>query len=177
MAEALPFWLPFYLIYLKFDYNLSNITRGLFIYATGDTIAALLLNQFSVGRMLGMMFLGATIYAFEIPNYFKWIDTKLQKTPSLKNSLLRTTLSLAYFSPLWVFRHLIFIKLVSGKIDEISWDLLRIAAISFLVNLPVSFTANYLIQNKVSPARRFMVSALFSAVMAVYFAVAATWFK
>ena len=124
-----------------------------------------------------MMFIGATFYAFEIPNYFKWIDLKLGKEPTLKNALLRTTLSVAYFSPLWVFRHLIFIKLVSGKMDEISWDLLRIAAVSFLVNLPVSFSANYLIQNKVSPNRRFLVSAFFSAVMAVYFALAATLFK
>jgi hypothetical protein len=45
------------------------------------------------------------------------------------------------------------------------------------VNLPVSFTANYLIQNKVSYERRFMASALFSALMAIYFALAATWFK
>ncbi len=127
--------------------------------------------------MAGMMFLGATVYAFEIPNYFKWIDLKLEKKPGIRNRLLRTSLSIAYFSPLWVFRHLIFIKLVSGKMDEISWDLLRIAAVSFAVNLPVSFTANYLIQNHIAPARRFMISALFSAVMAVYFALAANWFK
>ena len=162
---------------MRFDYNIANITRGFLIYATGDTVAALLQDQFSLGRMTGMMLIGATFYAFEIPNYFKWIDTKLEKEHTLKNALLRTTLSLAYFNPLWVFRHLIFIKVFSGKEAEITFDLLRIAFVSFTVNLPVSFTANYLIQNKVSSKHRFMVSAFFSAVMAVYFALAATLFK
>lgn len=161
---------------MKFDYTRTNIIRGFLIYATGDTVAALLQNQFSWSRLAGMMLLGATVYAFEIPNYFKWIDTKLENKPSFLNSVQRTALSMVYFSPIWVFRHLIFIKLFSGKFDDISWDLLRVASISFLVNLPVSFTANYLIQNKVALKHRFMVSALFSAVMAVYYALAANWF-
>ena len=162
---------------MRFDYNLANITRGFLIYATGDTVAALMQNQFSFGRMAGMMLVGASFYAFEIPNYFKWIDTKLVRVHTLKNALLRTSMSLAYFNPLWVFRHLIFIKIFSGKTDEITFDLLRIAFVSFTVNLPVSFSANYLIQNKVSSKRRFLVSAFFSAIMAVYFALAATLFK
>jgi hypothetical protein len=147
------------------------------IYATGDTVAAVLQNQFMFSRTIGMMALGATIYAIEIPNYFKWIDTKLGNKPNLLNSFQRTGLSMVYFSPLWVTRHLVFIMLFSGRVAEISWDLLRIASISFLVNLPVSFSANYLIQNKVPLRHRFMASALFSAVMAVYYALAASWFK
>jgi hypothetical protein len=162
---------------LKFDYTRRNIVRGFLIYASGDTLAALLQHQFSLSRMAGMMLLGATVYAFEIPNYFKWIDTKLENMPTFWNSVQRTGLSVLYFSPLWVFRHLIFIKLLSGKMDEISWDLLRVAAVSFLVNLPVSFSANYLIQNKVALQNRFLASALFSALMAVYYALAANWFK
>ncbi|MBK0402035.1 hypothetical protein I5M27_03500 [Adhaeribacter sp. BT258] len=162
---------------MNFIYSRSNILRGLLIYASGDTVATLLQNQFSFSRMLGMMVLGATIYAFEIPNYFRWLDGKLVKTYTFKNSLQRTLLSLAYFSPLWITRHLFFIKLFSGNFQEITWDLFRIATISFVVNLPVSLTANYLIQNKVPYRHRFMASALFSAVMAVYFALAANWFK
>ncbi|MFC5272189.1 hypothetical protein [Adhaeribacter terreus] len=162
---------------MNFVYTRSNIFRGFLIYASGDTAAALLQNQFTVTRMLGMMVLGATLYAFEIPNYFRWLDGKLVKTNSLKNALQRTLLSLAYFSPLWIARHMFFIKLFSGNFHEISWDLFRIAAISFVVNLPVSLSANYLIQNKVPYRHRFMASALFSAIMAVYFALAATWFK
>ena len=162
---------------MKFDYTRANVIRGFLIYATGDTLAALLQNQLSLGRMAGMMLLGATVYAFEIPNYFKWIDTRLENKPTFLNSLQRTGLSLLYFSPFWVFRHLVFIKFFSGRFDEISWDLLRVASVSFLVNLPVSFSANYLIQNKVPLRHRFIASALFSAVMAVYYALAANWFK
>jgi hypothetical protein len=162
---------------LKFAYTRSNILRGFLIYAVGDTLAALFQHQFSLTRMLGMMLVGATVYAFEIPNYFKWIDRKLGQKSGLMHSLKRGALSLVYFNPLWITRHLLFIKLFSGRFHEISPDLLRIAAISFVVNLPVSFTANYLIQNKVPLRHRFLASALFSAAMAVYYALAASWFK
>lgn len=162
---------------MQLVYTKSNLLRGLLIYASGDTVAALLQNQFSVIRMLGMMLVGATIYAIEVPNYFRWLDGRLVKSDTLLNSVQRTLLSLAYFSPLWITRHMFFIKLFSAHYDEISWALFRVATISFLVNLPVSFTANYLIQNKVAYHYRFMASALFSAVMAVYFALAANWFK
>ena len=161
---------------MKFDYTRSNIIRGFLTYTSGDTVAAILQNQFSVTRMVGMMILGATVYAFEVPNYFKWIEIKLENKPTLANSLQRTALSLAYFSPLWVFRHLIFIKLFSGKMDEITWDLLRVAAVSFAINLPVSFSVNFIFQNKVPLHHRFLASAIFSALMAVYYALAATRF-
>jgi len=162
---------------LNFEYTRSNILRGCLIYAIGDTTAAFIQDQFSVWRLLGIMFIGGTVYAFEIPNYFKWLNSKLVKSDLFIDSLKRTLLSLAYFSPLWIARHLFFIKLFSGNFHEISWSLFRIAAVSFLFNLPVSFTANYLIQNKVPLRHRFLASALFSAVMAVYFALAANWFK
>jgi hypothetical protein len=162
---------------LNFEYTRSNILRGCLIYSLGDTTAALLQNQFSVWRMLGIMLVGATVYAFEIPNYFKWLNTRLVNYGSFIDYLKRTLLSMAYFSPLWIARHLFFIKLFSGNFHEISWSLFRIAAVSFMFNLPVSLTANYLIQNKVPFNHRFMASAFFSAVMAVYFALAATWFK
>ena len=57
-------------------YTKSNILKGALIYSVGDAIAALLLNEFSIYRTLGMILVGATIYAFEIPNYFTWIDRK-----------------------------------------------------------------------------------------------------
>lgn len=160
-----------------FTYTRSNILRGLLIYASGDTVATLLLNQFSITRLLGMLLIGSTLYAFEIPNYFRWLDGRLVKDNTFINSLKRTLFSLAYFSPLWIARHLFFIKLFSGHFHEISWALFQVATISFLVNLPVSFTANYLIQNKVRYKNRFMASAIFSAVMAIYFAMAASWFQ
>lgn len=160
------------LIYTRF-----NIVRGLIIYAAGDTVASIIQHQFSLTRMLGMMLVGATVYAFEIPNYFAFLDRKIPASHTLTNSLKRAALSVAYFNPLWVARHMLFIKLFSGHWSEISWDLLRVASFSFVVSLPITFTANYLIQNKVRYDIRFMVSACFSALMAVYYALAAFWFK
>ena len=149
----------------------NNILKGAIIYSTGDTIAALMMGEFSWFRLLGLIFVGATFYAYEIPNYFIWIDKRTQNQSGLKMSLYKTTLAILYFNPLWIARHLFFIMLFSGKIDEVSWDILRIGLISFLVNIPISFTANYLIQNKMPPHWRFMASAIFSALMAIYYAL------
>lgn len=158
-------------------YTRANIIRGLLIYSIGDTVAALIQDRFSVTRMLGMMLIGATVYAIEVPNYFQYIARKISGPNSFLISLKRTAMSMLYFSPLWVARHLLFIKLFSGQWHEVSWDLLRVASISFLYNIPVSVLANYFIQNKLPLHYRFMGSAVFSALMAVYYALAATWFK
>ena len=58
-----------------------------------------------------MVFIGATLYAFEIPNYFSWIVKKTNALKGLKLTLTKTTLAIAYFNPLWIARHLLFIKL------------------------------------------------------------------
>jgi len=42
-------------------YTKNNILKGAVIYAAGDSIAALILNEFSLIRLLGMMFIGATV--------------------------------------------------------------------------------------------------------------------
>ena len=51
-----------------------------------------------------------------------------------------------------------------------------ILAIRPLIDIPVSLIANYLIQNKVRLDWRFISSALFSALMAVYYALSETIF-
>lgn len=123
------------------------------------------------------MLIGATIYAFEIPNYFAWIDKKTINLNGIKKTLAKTSLAIAYFNPLWIFRHLAFIKLFSNNYEQINSGLLLIAFWSFLVNIPVSFVANYLIQNKVRLDWRFMASAIFSAIMAIYYALSETIFN
>lgn len=123
------------------------------------------------------MIVGATLYAIEIPNYFKWIDKRTSKLTGLQLTLTKTTLAIAYFNPLWIYRHLLFIKLFSGNFDEIQTDLIGVALLSFLVNIPISFIANYLIQNKVILQWRFLASATFSALMAIYYALSETIFK
>lgn len=123
-----------------------------------------------------MVLIGATLYAFEIPNYFSWIVKKTNKLKGLKLTLTKTTLAIAYFNPLWIARHLLFIKLFSGNLNDINMHLLVIALWSFLANIPISFIANYIIQNKIHLNWRFLASAIFSALMAIYYALSETIF-
>lgn len=124
-----------------------------------------------------MILVGATIYAFEIPNYFSWIDQKTKKLVGLKLTLTKTVLAIIYFNPLWIFRHLAFIKIFLGNFTEINLGLLKIAFLSFLVNIPISFLANFVIQNKFRLKWRFIASAIFSAIMAIYYALSETIFR
>jgi len=154
----------------------SDIFRGALIYAGGDLIASLILNQFSPARTLGMVVAGATVYALEIPRYFRWIDRKTAALSSLRRTLGRTGLALLYFNPLWIARHLLFIRFFSGR-SILPAELLRLGLQSFLWNIPIAFAANYLIQNRISLKHRFTASALFSALMAVYYALSEVFFK
>ena len=162
---------------IKLQFTKQNIIRGALIYSAGDTIAALLLNEFSIYRLLGIMLVGATMYAIEIPNYFTWIDKKTLQLTGIKKTIAKTSLAIAYFNPLWIFRHLAFIKLFSGNYEQINSHLLLIAVWSFLVNIPISFIANFMIQNKVKLDWRFLASAIFSAIMAIYYALSETIFQ
>ncbi len=156
---------------INLEYTKANILRGAIIYSSGDLIASILLNEFSIYRLLGMMAIAATLYAFEIPNYFAWIENKTKELNGVKKTLVKTLLAILYFNPLWIARHLLFIKLFSGDFHQINLNLLEIACLSFLVNIPISFIANYLIQNKVNLNWRFFASAIFSALMAIYYAL------
>lgn len=124
-----------------------------------------------------MVLIGAIIYSFEIPNYFSWIDKITKSYSRAKKTLAKTGLAIAYFNPLWIFRHLAFIKLFSGNYEQINSNLLLIAFWSFLANIPISLIANYLIQNKMRLDWRFIASALFSALMAIYYALSETIFQ
>ena len=160
----------------RFVLSAKDILRGALIYASGDTVASLILQEFLWSRLIGMMVIGATVYAFEIPNYFRWIDSRVQPLKGFKHSLAKMGLAILYFNPLWIARHLFFILLFSGQFHAVSWDILRIASWSFLVNIPLSLIANYLIQNRINLKYRFMASAVFSALMAVWYAVSKALF-
>lgn len=123
------------------------------------------------------MLVGAIIYSFEIPNYFVWIDKKTSAHKGIKKTFLKTGLAIAYFNPLWIFRHLVFIKLFAGNYEQINSALLLIAFWSFLANIPISLLANYMIQNKIRLDWRFVASAIFSGLMAIYYALSETIFK
>ncbi len=162
---------------MKLEYSKSNIIRGALIYTAGDTTASLLIHEFCWTRLIGMIVLGATLYAFEIPNYFSWIVRKTNSLVGFKLTLSKTLLALLFFNPLWIARHLLFIKLFSGNYNQIGLTLLEIALWSFLANIPISLIANYIIQNKVRLNWRFLASAIFSALMAIYYAMSETIFN
>ncbi len=124
-----------------------------------------------------MILVGAIIYSWEVPNYFAWIDKKTVSYNGIKKTLAKTGLAIAYFNPIWIFRHLAFIKLFSGNYEQINGNLLLIAFWSFLVNIPISFIANYTIQNNIRLDWRFLASAIFSALMAIYYALSETIFQ
>jgi hypothetical protein len=152
-------------------YTWQNAVRGLLIYSTGDTAAALISDELSLTRAVGVAAVGGTLYALEIPSYFAWIDRRVPEGGSLKTKLARAGLALLYFNPLWIARHLLLIKIFSFDWQAIDPGLLAIGAWSFLINAPFAALANYLIQNKAKLEHRFFWSAVFSAVVACYYAL------
>lgn len=152
-----------------------NALQGMLIYTLGDLTAQLLLQQVHIGRVLGVMVMGATIYAVEIPTWFAFIDRRVTTQLPSRRAVQRTVLALLYFNPLWIARHLFCLKLFAGEV--VTPDLARVAMLSWLANLPIAVLANLLIQVKVPLRWRFVASATFSGLMAVYYAMSAVWWR
>jgi hypothetical protein len=131
----------------------------------------LVLGDFRFTRLIGVMAVGATVYALEIPNYFRWIDRKVSTAVPWKRAAARTALAIAYFNPLWIARHLLFIYLASGRLEAIRPELLAVGLESWLALVPAAVIGNYVIQVKLPLRWRFFGSALFSALTAVYYAL------
>ncbi|NOZ95892.1 MAG: hypothetical protein GXP47_14305 [Acidobacteria bacterium] len=162
---------------MKLRLERRDVLNGALIYAAGDTVAAAILGQLSATRLAGMMLVGATVYAFEIPNYFRWIDRRTEGMPrGWRFAAARTGLALLYFNPLWIARHLLFIAVFSGRWETAGWGLLHTALLSWLFNIPLSAIGNYIIQVWLSFRWRFVGSAVFSGLMAVYYALSGVWF-
>ena len=118
-----------------------------------------------------MAIIGATVYALEIPNFYDWLEKRTALYSEPKKWLSKTLWATVYFNPLWIARHMLFIQLLTGKWQDLSWNIMSIAFWSFLFSLPVTFLGNYLIQNKFSLKWRFVASSVFSGIMAVYYAL------
>lgn len=153
----------------------KNAWVGGVVYALGDSIATLLTGDFQYQRMLGMLILGGGLLAWEIPTYFQYIERRFNR-PGYLCAIKRTLLAALFFNPLWIARHMLFIKVFAGRWQEIALDILVIATQSFIYCFPVSLLVNYIIQNKVSLKWRFAVSSSYSALMAIYFALSGVFF-
>ena len=149
--------------------------HGAIIYALGDSCAALLTDEFQLSRLIGMMFLGGTLYAIEIPWYFAWIERRFEKQ-GIEHGIKRALMAQAFFNPLWIARHLVFIKFFSGQFAMIQWNLIGIGLDSFVHIIPYALLANYAIQNFIPYRWRFLASAVFSTLTAIYYALSEVMF-
>lgn len=161
---------------MRLQFKRSDILKGFLVYSIGDSIAAVMLGEFQLTRILGVMLIGSTLYAFEIPNYFNWIESKSKSKVGQNKSLQKTLLALLYFNPLWIFRHLLFLKIFSFEFEFSITSLFMVSFFSFIVNIPISIFGNFIIQNKIKLNNRFLASAIFSALMAIYYALSETIF-
>jgi hypothetical protein len=143
---------------------------GAIIYGLGDCCAALLTDEFQISRLIGMMILGGTLYAIEIPGYFAWIERSFKKR-GIVNAITRALIAQAFFNPLWIARHIAFIKCFSGQFAAIQWNLIGMGMDSFVQIVPFSLLVNYAIQNVIPYNWRFLTSAFFSTLMAIYYAL------
>mgnify|MGYP000388440637 CR=1 FL=1 len=147
-----------------------NVVTGAILFAAGDSIGTFITGEFLYQRMLGMMILGGSLYAWEIPNYFQHLHRRFHK-PGYLNAFQRALAAGLFFNPLWIARHMLFIILFTGQWQTLSFDILVIASWAFIYGFPFSFLVNYLIQNVISMRWRFLVSSLYSAIIVVYYAL------
>lgn len=152
-----------------------NSFHGAVVYALGDSCAALLTDEFQISRMVGMMLLGGTLYAIEIPCYFAWIERRF-KEQGIVNGIKRALIAQAFFNPLWIARHIVFIKCFSGQFASVQWGLIGIGLDSFVQIAPFSLLANYTIQNFIPYPWHFLAGAAFSTLMAVYYSLSEVLF-
>ena len=113
---------------MKLPYRRRDVLQGIVVYTAGDTAAALVLGEASWMRALVVALVGGFVYALEVPAYFRWIDRRVSGKRGLRLGMTRTALALAYFNPLWIARHLFFLRAAVADWDAITFDLLRIGA-------------------------------------------------
>ena len=183
-----------------------NLLVGLLLYPLGDFLGQLFLSGFSPSaiswpRIITIALVGSLLYRFEIPRWFKVLESikvdgrKAEKSPLrylfreaadgrfVLNWLGRTGFAMLYFNPLWIARHVFFIYLsthnfqVSMPLGEAVPHFLMLGLKAFLANLPISIVGNYIIQQKIKPEYRFAGSATLSGIFAISYAIEYWLFK
>lgn len=155
-----------------------NKIRGLIIYPLGDSIAQLIQGEINFFRVGILAIVGCFLYSWEIWTWFSYIDKKF------KNPFFKTCLAVSYFNPIWIARHFLFIELTihpqlflnAHDFGHMLLRLIEAAVKSFVGAILVSLPVNYYIQNKAPLESRFLLSATFSALMGIYYAMSKVWF-
>lgn len=183
----------------QFSQNTLNLFVGWCLYPLGDLIGQLLLGKFNLHRLLAMVLMGGLIYSHEIPFWFKWLDgIKCKRSQSSSAKLLlresedgelslnwlgRTLGAVLYFNPLWIARHVALINLATNDfhltlpLEVALIEFLKIGVKSFVFNLPISMTGNFIIQQKLPLKYRFAGSATLSGILSVAYGVEYFLFK
>lgn len=168
------------------------------LYPAGDGIAQLILGEVSLTRLLALSLVGGIIYQAETPRWFRWLDqwrispATAQKTPwrwltqpdetqYRLNWIGRMLGSMSLFSPPWITRHMLILKLSTTPWHHIALtstlpELWLAACKSFLTNLPLSIVGNYIIQARLPLQYRFWGSICMSGIMGIAFALAYRFF-
>ncbi|CAN5414489.1 hypothetical protein BH11CYA1_BH11CYA1_44380 [soil metagenome] len=156
-----------------------NLLIGWLLYPIGDLVGQILLGKFEPERILVMTLIGGLLYRFEIPAWFKLLDSLTIAKQKL-NWVGRTLGAMLYFNPLWIARHVFFIFLATHHFqlgsdwpatEAILLDCLKVGYKSFLANLPLSVIGNFIIQTQLPIKYRFAGSASLSAIFAVSYAI------
>ncbi len=157
----------------------ANLLIGWLLYPIGDLIGQLLLGKFEPERILVMTLVGGLLYRFEIPAWFKKLDS-FEIAGEKLNWIGRTVGAMLYFNPLWIARHVFFIYLATHQFQlgpdmrsfgAVILDCLSVGIKSFITNLPISVLGNLIIQTKLPVQYRFAGSATLSAIFAVSYAI------
>lgn len=174
--------------------RLGSHLVGWIVYPLGDLVGQLIVGEVNFLRAGILMLAGGLIYRLEIPAWFKLIDSVSPRRHTIENHafltlvtrtdqdavklnwLGRTVGAMAYFNPVWIARHMMFIMLATTSFAKVSLATFFLAAlstgsISFLTNLPLSFLGNYLIQVHLPLRYRFLGSALFTTLLTIKYAI------
>lgn len=182
--------------------SFGDVLVGWLVYPAGDLLGQLITGHISPLRIVVMALAGGLIYRYEVPWWFRQLDRHEFEASTIArwkflrhfvrdvasdrhlNWLGRTVGAILYFNPLWIARHLLFIRLaVSNFSLSVFTPLLAslgamviTASKSFAVNLPISFAGNYVIQMRIPLRWRFLGSSIFSGILATAYALANRFF-
>lgn len=174
--------------------RVMTLLVGWFLYPVGDLIGQLIMGHVSFARLVAVALIGGLLYRYEVPAWFRFIDrirvtrtagplrffARSGQEPAPLNWVGRMLMSMLYFNPLWIARHLFIIMVVTapalGAGDMHFWGSTLAAALSlgltsFLTNLPISLIGNYIVQQRLAPHNRFLGSATLSGIMVIKYAI------
>jgi hypothetical protein len=178
-----------------------HMVEGFIVYGLGDLLAQIILGKASIIRTIGIGFIGGTVYALEVPLWFRMIEnTFCHASDKIRACMMfkqpdnndccyldykgRTLMAMSYFNPIWIARHMFFLSLLnalSAGIAVISpfhefLHLIPVATKSFVICIPITVVGNYIVQNRISMKYRLIGSAVLSAVCVFWFAIAKVLF-